>query len=82
MCSMDRATASVWAMRELVDSMIIDGLWDAYNNYHMGMTAENIAKQFGDLAARAGRVCFSSVATKGRGCSKGRSKFKAEIAPY
>ena len=31
----------------LVDSMIIDGLWDAFNHYHMGVTAENVAKQFG-----------------------------------
>jgi acetyl-CoA C-acetyltransferase len=32
---------------KLVDSMIIDGLWDAFNNYHMGTTAENIAGKFG-----------------------------------
>jgi acetyl-CoA C-acetyltransferase len=31
----------------LVDSMIVDGLWDAYNNYHMGTTAENVATKFG-----------------------------------
>jgi len=30
----------------LIDTMITDGLWDAFNNYHMGVTAENIAKQF------------------------------------
>src|SRR5476651_2677853 len=32
---------------KLVDSMISDGLWDVFNNYHMGTTAENIAKKFG-----------------------------------
>src|SRR6202789_3050588 len=32
---------------KLVDSMVHDGLWDSYNDYHMGVTAENIAKQFG-----------------------------------
>ena len=32
---------------KLVDSMINDGLWDIFNNYHMGTTAENVAKQFG-----------------------------------
>src|ERR1039457_6654536 len=32
---------------KLVDSMINDGLWDVYNNYHMGTTAENIAKKYG-----------------------------------
>lgn len=31
---------------QLVDTMINDGLWDAYNNYHMGITAENVAKEF------------------------------------
>lgn len=31
---------------KLIDSMIIDGLWDVYNNYHMGVTAENVARQF------------------------------------
>ena len=33
-----------WAMK---DSMINDGLWDVFNNYHMGVTAENVAKQYG-----------------------------------
>lgn len=32
---------------KLVDSMIVDGLWDVYNQYHMGMTAENVAKEYG-----------------------------------
>src|SRR5258708_29921194 len=32
---------------KLVDTMIVDGLWDAYNNIHMGITAENVASQFG-----------------------------------
>lgn len=31
----------------LIDSMITDGLWDAFNNYHMGMTAENLAEKYG-----------------------------------
>ena len=31
---------------KLVDSMIVDGLWDVYNQYHMGVTAENVAKQY------------------------------------
>ncbi|HZI82744.1 MAG TPA: acetyl-CoA C-acetyltransferase [Casimicrobiaceae bacterium] len=32
---------------KLVDSMIVDGLWDVYNQYHMGVTAENVAKEYG-----------------------------------
>ena len=31
----------------LVDTMVVDGLWDAYNNYHMGTTAENVAQKYG-----------------------------------
>jgi acetyl-CoA C-acetyltransferase len=32
---------------KMIDSMIVDGLWDVYNKYHMGITAENVAKQYG-----------------------------------
>jgi acetyl-CoA C-acetyltransferase len=32
---------------KMIDSMIVDGLWDVYNQYHMGMTAENVAKHYG-----------------------------------
>jgi acetyl-CoA C-acetyltransferase len=32
---------------KMIDTMIVDGLWDVYNQYHMGITAENVAKQFG-----------------------------------
>jgi len=32
---------------KLIDSMIVDGLWDVYNQYHMGITAENVAKEYG-----------------------------------
>src|SRR3989338_8926876 len=32
---------------KMVDSMIVDGLWDVYNNYHMGVTAENVAAKYG-----------------------------------
>ena len=31
---------------EMTDTMIKDGLWDAFNNYHMGITAENVAEKF------------------------------------
>ena len=43
--------AARWGARmfnsEMVDMMVNDGLWDAFNNYHMGMTAENVAEQWG-----------------------------------
>ena len=32
---------------KLIDTMVNDGLWDVYNQYHMGITAENVAKQYG-----------------------------------
>jgi acetyl-CoA C-acetyltransferase len=35
---------------KMVDTMIVDGLWDVYNQYHMGITAENVAKQYGITA--------------------------------
>jgi len=39
-----------WGLRmgdnKLIDEMIKDGLWDAFNNYHMGITAENVAERF------------------------------------
>ncbi len=39
---------------ELIDCMIKDGLWEAFNNYHMGITAENINDQYGITPRRAG----------------------------
>ena len=56
---------------KLIDSMIHDGLWDVYNDYHMGVTAENIAKKFEYLAARTGRI-RGRLAAKGRGGAEGR----------
>ena len=55
---------------KLIDSMIVDGLWDVYNNYHMGITAENVAKKFEHLASRAGRI-RRRVAAEGRGRAEG-----------
>jgi acetyl-CoA C-acetyltransferase len=41
---------------KMVDSMITDGLWDVYNQYHMGITAENVAKKYGIDPRDAGRA--------------------------
>src|SRR5213078_2965414 len=41
---------------KLVDSMIVDGLWDVYNQYHMGTTAENVAKQYGISRAQQDEI--------------------------
>ena len=64
---------------KLVDSMIVDGLWDAYNNYHMGTTAENVAKQF-DISRRAQDEFAAESQQKAEAAQKA-GKFKAEIAP-
>jgi acetyl-CoA C-acetyltransferase len=64
---------------KLVDSMIVDGLWDAYNNYHMGMTAENVAKQF--AISRREQDEFASASQQKAEAAQRAGKFKAEIAP-
>jgi acetyl-CoA C-acetyltransferase len=56
---------------KLTDTMIVDGLWDVYNQYHMGVTAENVAKQVRHLARRAGRV-RAAVPAQGRSRHEGR----------
>ena len=63
----------------LQDSMITDGLWDAFNDYHMGITAENVARQYGisreqqdDFAARSQQKAAAAIAS---------GRFDAEIAP-
>jgi acetyl-CoA C-acetyltransferase len=64
---------------KLVDSMIVDGLWDAYNNYHMGTTAENVAKQF-DISRREQDEFAAASQQKAEAAQKA-GKFKAEIVP-
>jgi acetyl-CoA C-acetyltransferase len=64
---------------KLLDSMIIDGLWDAYNNYHMGTTAENVAKKY-EISRREQDVFAAASQQKAESAQKA-GKFKAEIAP-
>src|ERR1700674_347508 len=64
---------------KLLDSMIIDGLWDAYNNYHMGTTAENVAKKY-DISRREQHEVATASQQKAESAQKA-GKFKAEIAP-
>jgi acetyl-CoA C-acetyltransferase len=64
---------------KLVDSMICDGLWDAYNNYHMGTTAENIAKKY-DISRRE-QDEFAAASQQRAEAAQKAGKFKAEIAP-
>src|SRR5712664_165227 len=45
---------------KLIDSMIVDGLWDAFNSIHMGVTAENVAKEYGISRAAQDEFAASS----------------------
>jgi acetyl-CoA C-acetyltransferase len=64
---------------KLVDSMIVDGLWDVYNNYHMGTTAENVAKQY--EISRREQDEFAAASQQKAEAAQKAGKFKAEITP-
>lgn len=64
---------------EMIDTMIRDGLWDAFNNYHMGITAENIATQSG--ITRQQQDEFAATSQQRAEKAIGAGKFKTEIAP-
>ena len=64
---------------ELVDSMIKDGLWDAFNGYHMGNTAENVARQW--QITREDQDKFATHSQNKAEAAKKGGKFKDEIAP-
>jgi acetyl-CoA C-acetyltransferase len=63
---------------KLIDSMINDGLWDAYNNYHMGTTAENVAKKY-DISRRE-QDEFAAASQQKAEAAQQAGRFKAEIA--
>ncbi len=65
---------------KLIDSMIKDGLWDAFNGYHMGITAENVAQQFQVTRKDQDKFAFDSQ-TKALKAQK-ENKFKDEIIPF
>ncbi len=65
---------------ELIDSMIKDGLWDAFNGYHMGITAENVAQQFQVTRKDQDKFAFESQ-TKALKAQK-ENKFNDEIVPF
>ena len=62
-----------------VDTMIRDGLWDAFNGYHMGQTAENIADRF-DIG-RADQDAFAVASQNKAEAAQKSGRFDAEIAP-
>ncbi|MEO5700707.1 MAG: acetyl-CoA C-acyltransferase, partial [Casimicrobiaceae bacterium] len=64
---------------KLVDTMIVDGLWDVYNQYHMGTTAENVARQHG--VSRADQDAFAVASQNNAEAAQKAGKFKDEIVP-
>ena len=65
---------------KLVDTMITDGLWDVYNQYHMGVTAENVSKKF-DIS-RAEQDAFALASQQKAEAAQKAGKFKDEIIPF
>ncbi|CAG8865705.1 Acetyl-CoA acetyltransferase [Pseudomonas fluorescens] len=64
---------------QLVDTMISDGLWDAFNDYHMGITAENLAAQYG--ISRQAQDAFASESQRKALAAIESGRFKDEITP-
>ncbi len=65
---------------KMVDSMINDGLWDVYNQYHMGITAENVAKKYG--ISREEQDAFALASQLKAAAAQDAGKFKDEIVPF
>ena len=64
---------------KMVDTMIVDGLWDVYNKYHMGITAENVAKQEGISREQQDALALGSQ--QKAAAAQAAGKFKDEIVP-
>jgi acetyl-CoA C-acetyltransferase len=64
---------------KLVDTMIVDGLWDVYNQYHMGVTAENVARKYN--VSRAEQDEFALQSQLKAEAAQNAGKFKDEIIP-
>jgi acetyl-CoA C-acetyltransferase len=64
---------------KLEDSMIVDGLWDVYNGFHMGMTGERIAKKYGVTRRQADEYAFESQMKAAKAQKEG--KFTEETVP-
>jgi len=65
---------------KLVDTMITDGLWDVYNQYHMGITAENVAKQYG--ITRDMQDALALASQQKAAAAQDAGKFVDEIVPF
>ena len=65
---------------KMVDSMIVDGLWDVYNQYHMGITAENVAKAQG--ITREMQDALALASQQKAAAAQDAGKFVGEIVPF
>ena len=77
--SMDARWGARMGDKKLVDTMIKDGLWDAYNNYHMGTTAENICDVWG--ITREELDAFGAASQQKTEAAQASGRFDAEIVP-
>ena len=64
---------------KMIDSMIVDGLWDVYNQYHMGITAENVAKAYG--ITREMQDALALASQQKAAAAQDAGKFVDEIVP-
>jgi acetyl-CoA C-acetyltransferase len=64
---------------KFIDTMVKDGLWDSFNNYHMGTTAENVAKQW--QLTRGEQDAFAAASQNKAEAARKAGKFKDEIVP-
>lgn len=64
---------------ELLDSMIVDGLWDAFNDYHMGITAENLAAKY--AVTREAQDAYAAESQRRASTARAEGRFDAEITP-
>lgn len=63
----------------MIDTMITDGLWDCFNNYHMGLTAENVAVEY--TISREEQDAFAAASQAKAAAAQAAGKFKDEIIP-
>ena len=63
---------------KMIDTMIVDGLWDVYNQYHMGVTAENVAEEY--VVTRAEQDEFAAASQQKAEAAIKKGQFKDEIA--
>ena len=64
---------------KMVDTMIVDGLWDVYNQYHMGITAENVAEEY--AVTRAEQDEFAAASQQKTEAAQKNGNFRDEIVP-